>query len=485
MYEILRADRLRIQSPTEDICHYISFSIFRGEVLGVLGLSGAGRTTLAKMIAGIDRITSGNLWVGDKQIMLNSIRSGQEHGIYLIQNESKLMSGLSIAENFIILHQRHKKLFLNNLNIMGQLKEISEQYDIRIDPRQQVEQLSLYQKHMLELVIAAYSGAKIIVLNQIDASYSEEEAQDYKKKIRMMQKKGISFLIIHTDILRARSLSDRIMVMRKGEKAGIFYSDQVRTKYLHKILTGVENFEKNSRESFRQPQVVMEAMHLKVPGVAMDITFTLNKGEIIGFVDEKYETYEKLLLLLKGEYGLSGGKLYINQQELTPLNRLEAARRGVRYIDRDSSLDNVFLDLTVEENLQLETYRVYRKKCWAINRRLTEYAMKRKTGLFLSRRKRKAVLYDLDRNERTMIALNRWKMADLRVLLLNSPAMPSDVVLRRHIWNYIDEMRKMGIPIVYSSANSAEMFAVCDCVYMVKNGRITDCLKGMPGEGYE
>lgn len=91
----------------------------------------------------------------------------------------------------------------------------------------------------------------------------------------------------------------------------------------------------------------------------------------------------------------------------------------------------------------------------------------------------------LDRNERTMIALNRWRMAETELLLLNSPAMPADVVLRKHIWNYVTQMSREGIPIIYSSTNTEEMFALCDCVYMVGDGVIKKCLRGIPGERYE
>lgn len=485
MYEILRADRLCIQSPAENHIHNLSFSIFKGEVLGVLGLGGAGRSSLARMLVGLERIHSGAMWVDGRKVVFNSIREGQKSGIYLIQYESKLIPGQNIAENFTILHKQHRKLVLNRQNVLQQLSEISIEYDIQAETERRIEELSLYQKHMLELAIAAYSGAKVIVLNQVDASYSEKEYHAYENKIRMMQKMGISFFIIHTDIIRAKSLSDRIMVMRKGEKAGIFYSDQVKPKYLHKILTGVEKFEQNNRENFIRPEIVLEAMHLNVPGIAADITFSLKKGEVIGFIDEKYATYEKMLLLIKGEYGLTGGKLYLNNTEVAPFRRLEIARRGIRYIDRESSLDNVFLDLSVEENLQLETYKVYRHMGIGINKRLSQYAMKRKTGLYLSRSKLMTEVCRLDRNERTMIALNRWRMAETELLLLNSPAMPADVVLRKHICNYVTQMRREGIPIIYSSSNTEEMFALCDCVYMVGDGVIKKCLRGIPGERYE
>ena len=485
MYEILRADKLCIQSLTENSRHYISFSIFKGEVLGVLGLSGAGRSSLARMLVGIERLCGGRMWVDETKVAFNSIREGQRSGIYYIQYESKLIPELSIGENFTILHQQHYRILLHKQNIMRQLNEISRNYDVRIDPEQRIDKLSRYQKHILELVIAAYAGAKIIVLNQVDASYSEEEYLDYHEKIRMMQQKGISFFIIHTDIIRARVISDRIMVMRKGEKAGIFYSDQVKPRYLHKILTGVENFGQNNEESFCQPEVVMEAVKLNAPGIADDISFSLNKGEIIGFIDEKYTTYEKMLLLIKGEYDLTSGQLYVDRQELNPFHKLEAARRGIRYIGRDSSLDNVFLDLSVEENLQLEMFKKYKNKWGGINRQLIRYAMKRKTGLYLSQSKLKSKVYELGRNERTLIALNRWKMADVKVLLLDSPAMSADVVLRSHIWNYMIQMRKQGIPIIYSSSNTEEMFAVCDCIYMVEKEKITNCLRGLPSERYE
>lgn len=485
MYERFRAEKIWISSAAESQGHELSFYIFKGEVLGILGIDGEERDCMINVLTGAKRMTRGKLCLDGKELELSSIRDGQQHGIYLVQYESKLFLERSMAENFVLLYRREKSILLNRQKILKHLQRLSRMFDLDFDARQRAGGLSICQRHMFEIALAAYSGAGLIILDRVDTEYSEEEYRAYEKVIRMLQSRGISFLVIHTDIWRARALSGRVMVMRKGEKAGVYYTDCIKDGFLYKILAGTQDFGRSIRQNFRQPEVVLEALHLSSPGIVKDLSFSLNKGEIIGFVNEKYETMEKILLLLRGKYDLEGGKLYLEQRELEPFQETEIARRGIRYICRDSARDNVFLDLSVEENLQMESFKTYSYMGGWMNCRLCSYAMKQKSGLFLGQRKLKTPLYLLDHNERIMIALYRWKTADMKVLLMNSPAMQAEVVLKRYIWDYMAQICKNGVSVIYSSPSTEEMKQVCDRIYVVEDGKISRCLKGMSGENDE
>lgn len=478
MYERFRAEKIKASSVLESAICPLSFYIFGGEVLGVLGMDGEERDGLIRILSGQEKIVQGKIWLDGKEIKISSVYDGQREGIYLVKQESRLFSHCNIEENFILMYKREGRLLVNWQRVQQHLWYLSEEYGLSLDPDHPVSEMTLCQRHLFEMALAAYSGARMIIIDRIDASYSEEEYADYKKMICRLKGKGISFLMIHTDLLRARALSERVMVIRKGEKAGTFYTKDTEPDLLYKVMIGSKKSDHLSKKSYRQPEAVMEAFHLRVPGIVEDLSFSLNRGEIIGFVDNKYETMEEILLLLRGKYGLEGGKLYIDHGEIEPFQEREAARRGIRYISRSSTWENVFPDLSVEENLQMELYKLWQYGGGIINRRLVRYAMKRKSGLFLSQKKLKSPLYLLDHNERMMIALYRWKMADMKILLMDAPAMPAEVVLRKYIQNYIKEICQSGVAIVYSSPNTEEMMELCDCVYVVERGKISRCLEG-------
>ncbi|MGI6005955.1 MAG: ATP-binding cassette domain-containing protein [Ruminococcus sp.] len=485
MYERFRAEKVKASSALENAVCPLSFYIFKGEALGVLGMEGEERDGLIRLLSGQEKMIQGKIWLDGKEIKISSVYDGQREGIYLVKQESRLFSHCNIGENFILMYKREGRLLVNWQRVQQHLWYLSEEYGLSLDPDRPVSEMTLCQRHLFEMALASYSGARVIIIDRIDALYSEEEYAAYEKMIRRLKEKGISFLMIHADLMRARALSERVMVIRKGDKAGTFYTKETKPDLLYKVMTGSEKSERSSRKSYRQPEAVMEAFHLRAPGIVEDLSFCLNRGEIIGFVNEKYETIEKILLLLRGTYGLEGGKLYIDHQEVEPFGEMEAARRGIRYIGRSSTRENVFPDLSVEENLQLELYKPWQYGGGIINRRLVHYAMKRKSGLFLSQKKLYSPLYLLDHNERMMIALYRWKMADMRVLLMDAPTMPAEVVLRKYIRSYIKEICLSGTAIIYSSPSTEEMLELCDCVYVVEKGKISRCLRGMPGERYE
>lgn len=482
MYERFRAEKIKALSMAENAVCPLSFYIFRGEVLGVLGMDGMERNSLIRILSGQEKMLQGRMWIDGEEIKISSVYDGQKKGIYLINQESRLFPQRSIEENFILMYKREGRLLVNWQRARQHLWYLSEEYGLSLDPDCFVSEMSLCQRHLFELAVASYSGARLIIIDRIDASYSEEEYGAYEKMIGMLKEKGVSFLIMHTDLLRAKALSERVMVIRKGDKAGTFYMKEVKPGLLYKVMTGSEENARPSRKSYRQQETVMDAFHLKSPGIVEDLSFCLNRGEIIGFVNEKFETMEKILLLLRGKYELEGGKLYVEHQEVTPFQEREAARRGIRYISRNSARENVFLDLSVEENLQIELYKPWQYGGGVINRRLVRYALKRKSGLFLSQRKLKSPLYLLDHNERMMIALYRWKMADMKILLMDAPAMPAEVNLRKYIRSYLTEICQNGVAIIYSSPNIEEMVELCDCIYVVEKGKISRSIKRTSGD---
>lgn len=477
MHERFRVKNLSISSSKRNE-NGLSFYIFKGEVFGVLGMDGEECARLINAISGIEKKPKGKIFIDGKNVFFSSIRAAQRNGIYLVQRESKLFPKCSVAENFSIIYKCGRSILLNKKKILNYLEQLSEKYGILIEPDQAVAELNVCKKHIFEMIVAAFSGAKLLVLDRIDREYSDSEYREFVKIVHILQSMGISFLIFHTDINMAYSLSDRVMLMRSGVKAGIYHTDEIKSNLIYRVLLGESHFAWDIMPDLKRNETVMEAFHLSSPGIVKDLNFRLNKGEVIGFLNEKFETIEDILLLLRGKYVPDKGMVYLEGKAIKHYKEMNIAAKGIRYVCRESARDNIFPDLLVEDNLGLEIYKKYSRCGIFLNKRMSDYAVKRNTGLVLTDEKKKTPIYLLGHNERILIALYRCIGLDLKVLLLNSPAMQAEVGLKKYIFSFITQIRKKGVGIIYSSPNTKEMMYTCDRVYMIKDGKVVRCLKG-------
>ena len=222
----------------------VSFGVRPGEVVGLIGDNGAGKSTAIKIISGFHRPSSGSiLWEGE-EIVMDSPEQARSHGIQTVYQDLALIDSLSIARNFFLRAEPKIKLgpfrFLDVKMMNLKTAEILRDIGIKdLNPSTPVAALSGGERQAVAIGRTYYFGGRLLILDEPTSALSVKQTQKVFSIIREVRSKGAAVILIEHNMIHAHEISDRLVVIRHGKVFGDFKKDDVSVTDLERILAGV------------------------------------------------------------------------------------------------------------------------------------------------------------------------------------------------------------------------------------------------------
>jgi ABC-type uncharacterized transport system ATPase subunit len=208
----------------------VDLTVYNGEVHALLGENGAGKSTLVNILSGIYRQDRGTVSVYGKEVNFTSPKDSIEMGIGMIHQHFKLVDVMTARQNIAL--GKGKGLFMKNKQLTKEIRAISDQYGLDVDPDKKVYNMSVGEKQTLEIIKVLYRGAKILVLDEPTAVLTPQEIRRLFKIIRSMRDNGCAVVIITHKLGEVMEISDRITVLRKGRSVGTVKTSEVQVRIL-------------------------------------------------------------------------------------------------------------------------------------------------------------------------------------------------------------------------------------------------------------
>ena len=192
----------------------VDLTVYKNEILAVLGENGCGKTTLMNMIAGIYFPDSGHILVDGEEVLIRSPKDAFKYKIGMIHQHFKLVDLFSASENIVLGVSEGKRYNIKDVN--NRVLEISERYGFNIDPKKKIYEMSVSEKQTVEIIKVLYRGADILILDEPTAVLTPQETETLFKILRRMRDDGKSVIIITHKLHEVLSISDRVAILRKG-----------------------------------------------------------------------------------------------------------------------------------------------------------------------------------------------------------------------------------------------------------------------------
>lgn len=473
--EILRAENISKYINGSPVLQNLCLSIYEKEILGMTGLSGAGKSVIAEIVTGIRLPDSGQVLVSGRRLEPGSIERAAELGIYHIAVESTLFPCLSIEENiFLTEPDLQATLHFPAKHQLNALREVTRALEIQLDTKKTVEELSLYEKHQIAILRAYYLHAKLIVIDNITNEYTEEEFQKLGRLLLKLKRRGISILFIESLLERVISFTDRLVILRNGRDEGILFRDEYELSHIRKIMMGdygvPQTIEKTVRECTKEvllsvDQVESRKLH--------DFSVQMKKGEVIGFLDQEKIMCEDVLKLFLGEMELMKGAVSLLDMPVPAhAGRETMIRSGFGYVDYYKN--SIFPKLSLKDNLTITSLGRLTSRT-VINSRLEKMVvldlLKR---LEIPEGDWRKPIKDVNNKEQLVAALYKWILNRSHVVVLNNVLSGTDMIMHNIVVRFLNELRERDAGAIVFSPSTRELYELCDRIYVVKDGRIAE-----------
>ncbi len=467
----------------------IDLSLNYGEVHGLLGENGAGKTVLMSVLYGLYRPTEGQIYLKDRPVAISSPAVAIRAGIGMVHQHFMLVPRLTVADNMVVGWETLWGPFLDRSRIRRRIGELSEQYGLEVDPSARVEELSVGEQQRVEIVKALYRGAEVLILDEPTATLPEQEVESFFATIRALRDEGKAVVFITHKLREALTICDRVTVLRKGEKVGTVPASQATESQLAEMMVGREVVFEVQRErvaSEGQPLLRVEGLTAVddrgVPAV-QEVGFTVHDHEIVGVAGVQGNGQSELVEAICGLSRLRQGQVMVDGEDLSGAPPRKMAQAGLVHIPEDRHRRGLILDFSVGENSILG--RQYESP-FAIGqvgqskRAIAGYARELVERFNIVVPGVRTPARALSGGNQQRVILARELDRKPKVIVAAQPTRGLDVAGIEFVWEQLLAMRREGAAILLVSMDLDELLTLADRLVVMYQGKLVGERK--PGE---
>ncbi len=446
-----------------------------GEVHALMGENGAGKSTLMKILSGVYSLESGTLTYFGKETEFENPKEAQEAGVAIVHQELNMMADLTVAENIYIGRESMNGVFINDGEMIEKSKELFRELGVHVDPAATVKDIPVGQQQMTEIAKAISMDAKIIIFDEPTTSLTDEEIVQLFRIIRELKAKGIGIIYISHRMDEIGVITDRITVMRDGEYVGTVETKETTKDQLINMMVGRVSYVEPKAESTvpEDAPVVLEAKNLNRDKHIKDVSFTLKKGEILGFAGLMGAGRTEVARAIFGADPLDSGEIYINGEKAKIHSTADAVAHGIGYLSEDRRSDGMITDFDVADNISMCTIPEFVEGALINDKKIETVAGKYVDDLSIKCSSVNQVAKTLSGGNQQKVVIAKWLHAKSDILIFDEPTKGIDVGAKNEIYKLMNALVAEGKSIIMISSELEEILRLSDRVIVMSEGRKT------------
>ncbi|MDP1700148.1 MAG: sugar ABC transporter ATP-binding protein [Aestuariivirga sp.] len=453
----------------------VSFALRAGEVAALVGENGAGKSTIVKILTGIYSPDAGEIAVGGQLRKFQSPRDSWAAGIAAIHQETVMFDELSVAENIFMGHMPCQKSGLVDWPHMRQrTAELLKSIEADFDPEDKLKQLSVAQKHLVEIARALSHEASVIIMDEPTAALSRNEIDDLFRIIAQLKAAGRAVMFISHKFDEIFRVADSFVCLRDGEKVGDGKINGITEPKLVSMMVGRPIDQVFPKRDIAIGDVVLKVEGLSNPTEFADISFELRRGEILGFYGLVGAGRSEAMQCLFGMSAASSGRVLLNGTPLRIASPVDAIAAGISYVPEDRQEQGAVLPLTIRENITLASIASHVRNFFLS--KSSELKAVRALGKRLDVRAAhwEQKLGELSGGNQQKVVIAKWLAARPKVIILDEPTKGIDVGSKAAVHDFIGELAEEGLAVILISSELPEIMGLADRVVVMQEGRIAN-----------
>ncbi len=484
---VLEAKGITKQFPGVLANDHIDLTLYKGEILALLGENGAGKSTLMNILYGLYRPDEGELWVKGQRVDLENPGDAIEQGIGMVHQHFQLVPVMTVAENVILGAEITR--FGGNIDIRTanrQVRELSEQYGLAVDPTAEVEDLPVGIQQRVEIIKALYRQADILILDEPTAVLTPQEANELFRIMHDLTDQGVSIIFITHKLKEVLSVSDRVAVLRNGRMVGTTHPVEATEASLAEMMVGRNVILTVEKDECEPGSVVLEVTDLVVKDdrdqlAVRGLNLDVRAGEILGVAGVQGNGQREFVEALTGLRPVISGTVRIAGVDVTGDTPREITDHQVAHIPEDREKHGLVMGYSVSDNLVLNRYyrRPYSNGVVLDQDKIEENGEKLVKQYDIRTPSIYTHASTLSGGNKQKVIVAREFSRPVKLLIANQPTRGIDVGSIEFIHRQIVTQRDNGVAVLLVSAELDEVLSLADRIAVMFEGVI---VKTMPRE---
>jgi ABC-type uncharacterized transport system ATPase subunit len=457
----------------------MNLELDEGELLAVIGENGAGKSTIMKILYGLEHPTDGEILIRGKPQVFKTPQDAMKQGIGMVQQNFMLLPPFTVAENVVYGSEPRKKgIFFDRKKAVKDVRALGEHYSLGIDPSLIVKDCPVGLQQRCEILKVLYQNADIIIFDEPSAVLTPQEVEGLLDTLRQLTKMGKSVILITHKLNEVMAVADRCVVMRGGKHIATLKTSETTSQELSALMVGRKIVDKAI------PQVQLGGEVLRVENLMLrgqagqpvlrSCSLHVNAGEIVGIAGVSGNGQTELLHTLIGMMKPDQGQILLNGREIGGQDVRSIREAGCAYVPEDRNTMGAELKATLMETMlmahqyesDLNCHGVLRNK--AVEERFT--ALLRDYNVRYSALSQKSG--ELSGGNLQKLIVAREVTHNAKLLVISEPTRGVDIGAMEFIHNQIIAQRSNGAAILLVSSDLSEVLKLSDRIYVMYEGRI-------------
>ena len=455
----------------------VSLEAFEGEIRGLIGENGSGKSTVTSIYAGMQKADTGTMLFEGNEWHPSSMNDALKKGVGMIVQENGTVPGISVAENIYLgeIDSYRKGLFIDRKRLNEDAQKALDEIGAgHIHASQITGSLDFQDRKLIEIAKVMVNDPKVLVVDETTTALSQKGREIIYSIMNKMRDEGKTVIFISHDLDEIMQVCDRLTVLRDGKIIRTFDKEEFEENAIKTSMIGRElqgNYYRDDYEEPSEKEAVLKAEHLNLGNQLVDFSFELKKGEILGVGGLSHCGMHTLGKVLFGAMKPESGTFTVHNEPVTSIH--DAMKKQIGYVAKDRDTESLSLEASIKDNISIAGLDKFGIKNFLIlPSKENAYVKKQADALSIKCAGINQYVSALSGGNKQKVVFGKWLGRESEILILDCPTRGVDIGVKQAMYQLMYRMRNEGKSILLISEEMAELIGMSDRILIMKDGEL-------------
>lgn len=455
-----------------DVLKGVNFTLNDGEIHALVGENGAGKSTLMNILLGVLSKDKGEILIDGKEVDISDTNVAKKYGISFIHQELSDWPELTVMDNIFMNNEIKNGIFLDKAKMRKKCIELLERFDLDINPKTKVSELSVGQRQMMEIAKANLNKVNVLILDEPTSALTNNEIDKLFKLIKRLRDKNVSMIYISHRMEEIFSLTNKITVMRDGKSVSVMDTNKTDEREVVSYMVGRDIGDFYPEMDAEISDVKIELKNFNREGFFKDINIKAKKGEVLGISGLMGAGRTEIMRSVFGLDPKDSGEVFIDGKKIEIKNPADAIKNKIGFVTENRQEEGLILDESIRENISLLNFDKFSKNSFIDKAKEKNLSDNLVDSFKVKTQSSESKISDLSGGNQQKVVFAKWYAIGPEILILDEPTKGVDVGAKREIYDLIKDLTKKAVSIILISSDLPELISLSNRIYVIHEGKI-------------